>query len=355
MLASGLAVVAAIFASVSTNVLAPPPVGPVTETRAAASAERRSVVAAASGVVVVDPRTGRQISRLTNVSSDRRPIWSPNGNLVAFGRGYLNNLELWIAKRDGSPLRRITSNDRVDQWPSWAPDSRRLVVERWDNNTGSDPELVVLSARGHQIKRLTHNQRVDHCPAWSPNGRWIAFARDGDIWRVRPDGTGDRRLTSGPSTDTGPIWSPDGKRILFIGGVSTEDEEIFVMQRDGSRRRPLTDNDSREIAAGWSPDGRKIAYIRDGGGRSLWVARADGTRKRKVVAHLGESESASPTWSKSAQRLVYSKARRGSEVPDVELWSVRADGSRERQLTNARLAQFDPDWYASLSECLFAY
>lgn len=44
------------------------------------------------------------------------------------------------------------------------------------------------------------------------NGK-IAFARDGDIWTVNPDGTGRIRITTNPARDFSPRWSPDGKQI----------------------------------------------------------------------------------------------------------------------------------------------
>ena len=98
-----------------------------------------------------------------------------------------------------------------------------------------------------------------------------SFSRDGDIWTINPDGTGERRLTSGAEhNDTAPEWSPDGRELLFTrrgndgphisrsGADGTEttyvrpgadpqfagdgeeiafydnSERVFVMNRDGS-------------------------------------------------------------------------------------------------------------------------
>ncbi len=48
-------------------------------------------------------------------------------------------------------------------------------------------------------------------PAWSPDSRWIYFVSDRpghsgnkEIYRVRPDGTGEERLTNDPAEDTSP-------------------------------------------------------------------------------------------------------------------------------------------------------
>ena len=51
-------------------------------------------------------------------------------------------------------------------------------------------------------------------PSWSPDGRTLAFERDGDLFTVSIDGSGEVGLAHHPSLDETPVWSPSGE-ILF--------------------------------------------------------------------------------------------------------------------------------------------
>src|SRR4029453_18722873 len=60
----------------------------------------------------------------------------------------------------------------------------------------------------------------------------LAFVRDGQIFRVRSDGTGLVQLTS-DGGNSEPAWAPDGARIAFVRGQGGS-SDIYVMNADGS-------------------------------------------------------------------------------------------------------------------------
>jgi Tol biopolymer transport system component len=107
----------------------------------------------------------------------------------------------------------------------------------------------------------------------------IAFARGGDIWTIRPDGSGLRRLTDDPDAwDFHPAWSPDGERLAFArvypepaGGAPV----VYVMRADGSGADSVTVGSWPS----WSPDGRKLAVTYEGGVYTI-ITRPGATRKR---------------------------------------------------------------------------
>src|SRR4051794_26223402 len=70
------------------------------------------------------------------------------------------------------------------------------------------------------------------------NGK-IAFARDGDVWTVNPDGTNRTQLTTDPASDTEPAWSPDGQRIAFTSNRGGGTAHIWLMNADGSGQSRL--------------------------------------------------------------------------------------------------------------------
>src|SRR5580658_4685897 len=65
------------------------------------------------------------------------------------------------------------------------------------------------------------------CAAWSPDGATLAYARGGDLFLARPDGTMPRKLATMPRAVETLRWSPDGKRLRLIiwdrnvGGASS--------------------------------------------------------------------------------------------------------------------------------------
>jgi len=157
----------------------------------------------------------------------------------------------------------------------------------------------------------------------------------GDIYAIRPDGTGLRNLTRSPSDEYDPAWSPDGQKIAFVDG-----EDVFVMNADGSNRRNLTTNGI--VAPGgvsWSPDGRRIAVAGIDGG--LYPIGADGSGGRLLLNDPGWATA--PAWSPDGTRLVVS-ANPGLRDSGARLYVLRLSGGPARRLTHSRLIESDPKW-----------
>lgn len=86
----------------------------------------------------------------------------------------------------------------------------------------------------------------------------IAFVRGGNIFSIKPDGTGLVKLTS-QGHASGPRWSPNGTRLAFI-----DRGNLWIMNANGSKKRKITSaapafTDGRPT---WSPDGRYLAFTK---------------------------------------------------------------------------------------------
>ena len=108
-------------------------------------------------------------------------------------------------------------------------------------------------------------------PDWSPDGAWLVFESirdgDGEIYRVRPDGSDLERLTDTRADETRPSFFPDGSRIVYDrreGGVW----EVW-MDPDGRDPRPLVAAPAGADWVAWarhpvvSPDGARVAFDSD--------------------------------------------------------------------------------------------
>ena len=147
----------------------------------------------------------------------------------------------WVA----GPMRRLTNNSALDQTPVWSPDGQKIAFA---SERDGNQEIYVMDANGANTRRLTFNSTDDYSPAWSPDGRKIAFSseRDGnvEIYVMDTDGANPRRLTSNSENDYRPAWSPDGQEIAFMS-YRDGNQEIYVMDTDGANPRRLTYNSEK--------------------------------------------------------------------------------------------------------------
>lgn len=205
---------------------------------------------------------------------------------IARDRAARDGPEIYVMNADGSSQRRLTRNAFYDGAPVWSPDGQRIAfVSKRDGSQ----EIYVMNADGSGQRNLTQGPGGGSSPAWSPDGQRIAFRslRDGngEIYVVNTDGRNVRRLTRNPDSDGGPVWSPDGQKILFVRAEFRRgNSEIFVTNADGSGQRNLTRNPAPDGSPAWSPDGRKIVFVskRDRNGE-VYVMNADGSEQRNLT------------------------------------------------------------------------
>ena len=217
--------------------------------------------------------TNRSILFGDSVKSALAPVWSPQGDKIAFGFGrFFQSLQgpaigdIAIINSDGSHLEVLTDGKGNYGFPSWSPDGNKIVYR---GATDSIKGLFIVDVKTKKITTLTTNSH-DNFPGWSPNGDLIPFIgkRDGnyDIYTIKPNGSGLKRLTTDPGNDAHSVWSPDGKWIAFSSGrTGFKDEsalhpynpqpygEMCVMRADGSDVRVLTDNQYEEATPAWMP------------------------------------------------------------------------------------------------------
>ena len=260
-------------------------------------------------IYVIRPGGGRTHQLTHNDQNDSFPAWSPDGRSIAFESSSATDMDVWVMNVDGTGLRNLTSDaGNADREPAWSPDGNAIVFSRQSPFTG-DGGLWVIGADGSNPRRLTQTNSVNHHPTWSPDGRWIVFSSDRDgnleLYRIRPDGTGESRLTFTPTLhEDNPNLSPDGLRIAFDACQSasfpcpgtTPNYEIFSANSDGSGLLRLTNVPGIDWNPAWSPDGTQIAFRSDRTGfTQIWKMDADGSNPTQLTFERFEG-GVDPDW-----------------------------------------------------------
>ncbi|HEX6651705.1 MAG TPA: hypothetical protein VF072_03110 [Thermoleophilaceae bacterium] len=200
------------------------------------------------------------------------------------------------------------------------------------------------------------------------NGR-IAFDSDRggnlDIWTMRPSGRDLRNLTkSSEAVEASANWSADGRKIAFMSDRVTPDNpdprgkrgpdfELFVMNANGSNPRQITFNELDDEDPAWSPDGTRVVFQRDLNpvrGRidyDLFTVAADGTDERRLTNSPGVNDG-QPNWG-ARGRVAFASDRDG----DNDIYTMRGDGSSVRKLTRNKQTEEFPNWSPNGRTVLF--
>jgi TolB protein len=177
------------------------------------------------------------------------PAWSPTGRVIAFCAGSDGPADIWTVHPDGTHLRNLTKTPDDDECaPHFSPNGKRIAFDA-RTRPGSDRSSVyVMHVDGTHERRVSRTSIDAWYPNWSPDGRRLVFGSHfstfhTSIWTIGVDGSGARRLTNAPHglDDYLPVYSPDGTAIAFASDRGHDDfGDIWVMRPDGTGLRDIT-------------------------------------------------------------------------------------------------------------------
>ncbi|MEZ5332699.1 MAG: protein kinase [Thermoanaerobaculia bacterium] len=168
------------------------------------------------------------VSRLTFETGSVDPVWSPDGQWIAYSaRG-----GLYRKRADGSGDPELLLPSESPVFPcDFTPDGTRIIVEGGGQapaaraTAGGQADLGVVTLGGDpEFVPFATSPAHEWMADLSPDGRWLAYASTEsgrpEIF-VRPFPTGGGRWQISVNSGFEPRWSPAGDELFYRDGVGT--------------------------------------------------------------------------------------------------------------------------------------
>ncbi len=254
-------------------------------------------------------------------------IFAQNNSLAVPGEKHLKN------------IKQLTfGGENAEAYFSF--DGKQLIFQSKRDGRGCD-QIYRMNIDGSEVKMVSNGEGRTTCSYFFKGGKKVLYAStfggkkecppnpdyskgyvwaiypDYDIYTSNPDGTGIKKMTDTPGYDAEATISPDGKKIIFTS-TRDGDLDLYVMDKDGKNVKRLTNELGYDGGAFFSPDNKQIVY------------RGSHPKTDADIALYKE-------------RLC---AKILSQPTVFEVWTMNADGSNKKQITNLGVASFAPFLHA---------
>ena len=252
--------------------------------------------------------------------------------------------EIWQMDYDGAGQKQLTHLGSIALSPHVSPDGSRVA---FSGVTKDGWQILMYSLELSRLVSFPHFGGDNYSPAWSSDGQNIAFSssRTGntEIYAVNSLGAGVRRLTESKGPDVSPTWNPKtNAQIAWVSG-RTGLPQIYTMASDGTNVGRMTDQ-GYAVSPSWSSNGQFLAFawVRHygpgaPGASDIYIMDVASKQWAQLTHDGGRNDF--PSWSPDGRHIVFQSNRTGK----VQIWTMLADGSQQRQLTTAG-ENSQPNW-----------
>ena len=175
----------------------------------------------------------KQAKRLTiHEGYESNPIWSKNGQQIAFSSNRKGANNIFITSKDGGIPKQLTYYPTTDTPYDWTKDNQILfTTNRVLKGPQWDEQTYHINADGGTPERTI--DALGAMATASPNGKFIAFVKGAcrisredytgsaqrDIWIYNTENKNYIQITNTPKNDHSPLWDSEGN-LYYIGAES---------------------------------------------------------------------------------------------------------------------------------------
>ncbi len=216
-----------------------------------------------------------------------------------------------------------------------------------------DSDQVISYLEIYDVERGTHHVVKEfpyliEAPNWTPDGKWLVINKEGRLYKIAPDGSGDLvEINTGAVTqcNNDHVISADGKWIaLSSNDPSLKDWKsyVFTVPFEGGEPKKITPVGPSYLH-GISPDGKMIAYCAFRGPDNeadVYVMPVKGGKEVRLTDAPGLDDG--PEYSMDGKHIWFNSVRSGR----MQVWRMKANGKEQTQMT------FDEDmnsWFPHIS------
>ena len=210
------------------------------------------------GDIWIVSRAGGDARRLvTGMDLESRPVFSPDGSLVAFSGNYDGNVDVYVVPAAGGEPRRLTWHPAPDVAVGWTPDGKKILLRSHRDSANDSSELFLVPLTGGLPAPLPlamaedgsfspDGTRIAYSPVfqWEPDWRDYRGGQTTPIWIANLADSSVVKVPRENSNDRDPMWV--GGTVYFLSDRSGP-ATLFAYDTHGGAVTQLLDNRGFDI------------------------------------------------------------------------------------------------------------
>ena len=317
---------------------------------------RTQVVFTYGGYLWSVPREGGEARQLTTGGHEAFPIFSPDGNWIAFTGQYDGNVDAFVMPGEGGEPRRLTWHPGQDSPVGWTTDSKRVLFVSDRDAYADITRLYTVPVEGGWPEVLPMWRAVH--ASFSPDGARIAYVpnfqwqnawkryRGGQttpVYIVRLSDLALEKIPRENSNDSYPVWFGDS--VYFLSDRNGP-VTLFAYDTKSKTVKQVLENkglDLKSVSAG--PDA--LVYEQFGG---IYLLQPSTGKFAKLNIHIsGDLPSTRAHYEKVGEKIqnagISPTGVRAVFEARGEILTVPAEKGDVRNLTRTTaVAERDPAW-----------
>ena len=318
----------------------------------------------------VSAQGGTAVQLTTQASYEANPVWSPDGEQIAFASDRNGNFDLFIMSADGGAARRLTYHSASEIPSTFTPDGKYVLFSA----SIQDPVTSALfpTSAMTELYRVPveggNTEQVLGTPA-----EWVCFDKAGsnflyqdrkgfedewrkhhtssiarDIWLYDTQTGEHTNLTNRDGEDRNPVYAPDGKSVYFLSERNGGSFNVYSFPLNAPQQvKPVTTFRTHPVRFLSVSDKGTLCYAYDG---ELYT-QLPNSRPQKVKVELvrdDDKDIASFRFSQGAtSACVSSDGKQVAFIVRGDVFVTSTDYPTTKQITNTPAGEsglsFAPD------------